>query len=61
MDGESKVHNCDKCEYTEIYDYGKKIYYCDHLDRIDDMGKLGVGELPERSPVWCPLRDKKSK
>lgn len=20
------------------------------------MGKLGVGELPERSPKWCPLK-----
>ncbi len=22
------------------------------------MGKLGVGELPKTSPVWCPLRCK---
>jgi hypothetical protein len=43
------------------YDYGKKIYYCDHTDRIDDMGKLGVEDLPEGSPEWCPGRDKKSK
>lgn len=58
MDREAKVHNCDRCEYIRMYDYGKKIYYCDHPDRIDDMGKLGVEELPENSPEWCPLKCK---
>ena len=38
------VLNCVGCGYMKKYDYGKKMYYCDHLDRIDDMGKLG-GEL----------------
>ena len=52
------VLNCVGCGYMKKYDYGKKMYYCDHLDRIDDMGKLGVNELPERSPEWCPLREK---
>lgn len=52
------VLNCVGCGYMKKYDYGKKIYYCDHPDRIDDMGKLGVGELPERSPEWCPLKEK---
>jgi len=47
--------NCAECEFMKMYNYGKKIYYCNHTDRIDDMGKLGVGELPERSPKWCPL------
>ena len=56
MDREAKVHNCDQCPYIRMYDYGKRIYYCDHSDRIDDMGKLGVNELPERSPEWCPLK-----
>ena len=56
MDRESGVYNCDQCEYIRMYDYGKRIYYCDHTDRIDDMGKLGVNELPERSPEWCALR-----
>lgn len=56
MDGESKVHNCDQCEYIRIYDYGKRLYYCDHVDRIDDMGKLGVGGLPKESPGWCPRK-----
>ncbi|NBJ95586.1 hypothetical protein [Parablautia muri] len=56
----NRAQNCAECEFMKKYDYGKKIYYCDHVDRIDDMGKLGVGELPEVSPMWCPLREKKS-
>lgn len=40
----------------KMYDYGSRIYCCDHPDRIDDMGKFCVGELPEGSPQWCPLR-----
>lgn len=52
--------NCAECEFMRKYGYGKKIYYCDHSDRIDDMGKLSVSNLPEGSPEWCPLRDKKS-
>jgi len=55
----NKTQNCAECEYMKMYDYGNRIYYCDHEDRTDDMGKLGVGELPETSPEWCPLRDKK--
>ncbi len=54
----NRTQNCVECEFMRMYDYGKKIYYCDHEDRIDDMGKLGVGELPEDRPEWCPLRDK---
>ena len=49
------AHNCSGCEYMRIYDYGNRIYYCDHVDRIDDMGKLSVSDLPETSPNWCPL------
>ena len=49
---------CTECDYVKKYDYGKKIYYCDHPDRIDDMGKLGVNELPKKTPEWCPLRNK---
>ena len=56
MDRESGVYNCDQCEYIRMYDYGKRIYYCDHENRRDDMGKLGINELPKRSPEWCPLR-----
>lgn len=54
----NRVLNCAECEYMKMYDYGKKIYYCDHSDRIDDMGKLGVRGLPKTSPEWCPLREK---
>ncbi len=53
-----RTQNCAECEFVKKYEYGKKIFYCDHVDRIDDMGKLGVGELPERSPEWCPVREK---
>ena len=51
-----RTQNCAECEFMRKYDYGKKIYYCDHADRIDDMGKLSVGELPKKNPEWCPLR-----
>jgi len=40
------AQNCAECEFMKVYDYGKKIYYCDHSDRTDDMGKLSAGELP---------------
>ena len=53
-----KMINCRECEFMKMYDYGNKIYYCDHVDRTDDMGKLGVDYPPKTSPVWCPLRDK---
>lgn len=59
MDREAKIHNCDRCEYIMMCDYGKRIYYCDHTDRIDDMGKLGVEELPAISPEWCPLKGRR--
>ncbi len=53
-----RAHNCAECQYMKTYDYGKRIYYCDHANRTDDMGKLGVDELPEGSHEWCPLREK---
>lgn len=53
-----KIPDCKECEFVRKYDCGQRIYYCDHVDRIDDMGKLSVGALPEGSPVWCPLRSK---
>ena len=53
---DNRAPNCAECEYRRTYDYGKKIYYCDHADRIDDMGKLSVGEMPKTSPEWCPLK-----
>nr|WP_296467434.1 hypothetical protein [uncultured Acetatifactor sp.] len=53
-----RAHNCAECQYMKTYDYGKRIYYCDHEERIDDMGKVGVGDLPKESPEWCPLRER---
>ena len=53
-----RTQNCAECVYMKKFDYGKKIYYCEHEDRIDDMGKLSVNELPKRIPEWCPLRNK---
>ncbi|MEY8425882.1 hypothetical protein AALB52_25100 [Lachnospiraceae bacterium 38-14] len=52
----NKVPDCNQCEFLRMYDYGKRIYYCDHENRIDDMGKLGVGYPPKTSPEWCPLK-----
>ena len=52
-----RTQNCAECEFMRKYDYGKKIYCCDHEDRIDDMGKLGADHLQKTSPVWCPLSE----
>lgn len=52
----SRVLNCKDCEFLKKYNYGKKIYYCDHENRTDDMGKLSVDHLPEINPEWCPVR-----
>ena len=54
----NRTQNCAECEFMKIYDYSNKIYYCDHADRIDDMGKLSVDHPPKTSPEWCPGRDK---
>ena len=54
----NKTKNCAECEFMNKYDYGKEIYYCDNENRTDDIGKLSAEELPETSPVWCPLREK---
>ena len=54
----NRVPHCSECEFMKMYDYTYKNYYCDHEDRIDDMGKLGVDHPPKTSPVWCPLREK---
>ena len=52
-----RTHNCAECDFMKMFDYGNRIYYCDHEDRIEDMGKLGVDHPPEESPVWCPVRE----
>ena len=53
----NRTQNCAECECMKMYDYGNKVYYCNHEDRIDDMGKLSIGNLIESSPEWCPLRE----
>lgn len=50
-------HRCKECGFATAYEYGQRIYYCDHEDRGDDMGKLGVESLPEKNPKWCALRE----
>lgn len=54
---DKKVLRCSECEFMKAYDYGKSICYCDHSDRIDDMGKLSAGNLAEACPEWCPLAE----
>ncbi len=58
MELNNREQNCAECEFMKMYNYGNEIYYCDHVDRTDDMGKLGVNELPKKSPEWCPLKEK---
>ncbi len=38
MELKNTTQNCAECKSMKMYDYGNKIYYCDHEDRIDDMG-----------------------
>lgn len=52
-----RTQNCAECEFMRMYNYSNKIYYCDHEDRIDDMGRLSIENLAESSPEWCPLRE----
>lgn len=56
-----RTQNCAECEFMKTYDYGNRIYYCDHADRTDDMGKLSVDGLPEGNSEWCPLKGKTDK
>lgn len=58
MGFKNSAQNCAECEFMKAYDYGNRIYYCDHVDRIDDMGKLSVGDIPRGCPGWCPLKKK---
>ena len=57
-DNTKRVPHCSECEFMKKYDYGYRVYYCDHADRTDDMGKLSVDVQPKTKPVWCPLRKK---
>ena len=53
---ENKVPKCSKCEYLKMYDLMYTCFYCDHEERTDEMGKLGVEHPPKISPEWCPKR-----
>ena len=53
---DKKTVSCSECENMKMYDYGNRIYYCDHEDRTDEMGKLSVGNVSGICPEWCPLR-----
>ena len=46
---------CKNCKYVKCYAVNKRMYYCDHKDRSDAMGKLGEDTLPDASPEWCPM------
>lgn len=52
-----KESHCSECVFMRMYDYTYKKHYCDHENRIDDMGKLSIDNLIESSPEWCPLRE----
>ncbi len=49
MELNNREQNCAECEFMKMYNYGNEIYYCDHVDRTDDMGKLSVNELPREA------------
>lgn len=53
----NRVPHCKECDCLKIYDYVYKCYYCDHENRTDDIGKLGVDYPPKTSPKWCPKRE----
>lgn len=48
---------CEKCSYLKCYAIVYQNYYCDHENRIDDMGKLTDNNLHKESPEWCPLKE----
>ncbi len=59
MELNNEALNCAECEFMKMYDYSRRIYYCDHSDRIDDMRKLSVDDPSKTSPEWCPLEENK--
>ena len=42
---------CKECKYA----VNKRMYYCDHEDREDLIGKLSEDILPDVSLMWCPM------
>ena len=55
------MNECAECQYMRMFNYGKRIYYCDHEDRDNGMGKLRVEELPKENLEWCPFRNESDK
>ena len=45
---------CKDCEYLKCYAINKRMYYCDHKERTNLMGKLGEDSFPDVAPEWCP-------
>ena len=43
-----RTQNCAECEYMKKFDYGKKIYYCDHEEGEEGSGTGGSGRLREQ-------------
>lgn len=48
---------CKNCNYLKCYAILYKNYYCNHEDRMDDMGKLTNDNLYMESPKWCPVKE----
>lgn len=55
----SNNSKCTECDCVKCYAINYQIYFCNHEDRTDDMGKLGIGKLPDVAPDWCPKRNNK--
>lgn len=53
----NRVPHCSECDLMKSYDYVYKCYFCDHEEREDDVGRVGVGNPPKTSPGWCPKRN----
>lgn len=52
----NRVPHCSDCDSLQCIDYAYKNYYCDHEDRVNDVGYVGVDNPPKTSPEWCPKR-----
>ncbi len=51
-----KQLRCKKYQYLKCYAVVYQNYYCNHEDRVDDMGKLTDYHLHRESSKWCPKR-----
>lgn len=53
----NKVPRCNECEFLNCIDLSYMNYYCDHEDRTDDMGKVGVDNLRPKQARYGVLRE----